>query len=160
MKILFCERGTLAASPSHKLGFGAFGINFPQLCMFQPLTMFLPTIAAGAFSSYFIDTNYQCWTCGGSEHITVPEKEKYVTDQEVKLVARTPGNLFLLLGDGKVARRDNDVWGYSDFEVIDGLPEIEMLAAGELFALFLDADGNTWITGSIKDYDPYKYIHL
>src|SRR3990167_5166445 len=115
--------------------------------------MFLPTIAAGAFSSYFIDTNYQCWTCGGGENITVPEKEKYV-DQEVKLVARTPANLFLLMGNGKVARRDNKVYCFLDFEIIRGLPAIEMLAAGDWFALFLDADGNTWITGSIKDYDP------
>ena len=69
-------------------------------------------------------------------------------------------HLFLLLGDGKVARRDNKVYCFLDFEIIRGLPAIEMLAAGELFALFLDADGNTWITGSIKDYDPYKYIHL
>ena len=52
------------------------------MCRSQPLSIF-----TGKYRSYFIDTNYQCWTCGGGEHITVPEKEKYVTDQEAKLVA-------------------------------------------------------------------------
>ena len=115
--------------------------------------MFLPTIAAGAHSSYFIDTNYQCWTCGGRK--AAPVKESYLNDHEVKLVAGAPENLHLLMEDGKVLKRDL-CNGYIEMKKIDDLPEIEMLAAGELFALFLDIDGVTWVTGVIEDTRPTK----
>src|SRR3990167_4937690 len=115
--------------------------------------MFLPTIAAGAHSSYFIDTNYECWTCGGSRLITVPKKVKIpIEQQEVKLVAGTPNNFYFLMGDGKVMQSYDYFDENYPLAQIDMLPEIEMLAAGEHFALFLDAEGVTWITGGITNF--------